>query len=313
MASRTLHSRAFTIVEMLVVISIIGVLIGLLVPSLTGIQKRSKKAREVNNIKQLGYAWALYAQDNADATIPAYLDDDPLNGTTILEEWDVVYQYPDNTVIPEDIAAPWTWRLMPYVDFNHDLVHGHLQEANTDLLSQVDEADEVALEPAFGYNGYYVGGYYELETLGSQLVAQPRFKDVRHANDNERLFSLPVKAISQVRRPDELIAFCSSGIRDPGIRKPIASTDPGYFLVVPPYLAEVEQWRTIAGETVSIEVVRQAPVPVGRYTGQAALVYPDGHVDRQGPSSLTNPKQWINAADQDLFGTNNGQFLHTEN
>lgn len=313
MASRTHHSRAFTIVEMLVVVSIIGILIGLLVPSLTGIQKRSKKSKEINNIKQLGTAWALYAQDNADATIPAYLDDQPLNGTTILEEWDVVYQYPDNSVVPQDIAAPWTWRLMPYVDYNYDLVHGHLREPNVDVLSQIDKADEIALEPAFGYNGYYVGGYFELDTLGSQTVARPRFRDVQHANQTERLFSLAVKSISQVRRPDELIAFCSSGVRDPGVRKPISSTDPGYFLVVPPYLAENELWRTIPGETVSIEVLQQAPVPVGRYTGQAALVFPDGHVDRLGPSSLTNPKQWINAADQDQFGTNNGQFLHTEN
>src|ERR1041384_6801317 len=72
--SRRTSVSAFTIVELLVVIAIIGVLVGLVVPAISGVQKRSKKTAELNNIKHLGHAWALYANNNNDACLPGYLD-----------------------------------------------------------------------------------------------------------------------------------------------------------------------------------------------------------------------------------------------
>src|SRR5688572_29617165 len=65
---------AFTIVEILVVVGIMGVLLGILLPALGGAMRKSAKNTEVNSIRQVFYAWQLYATNNNDSALPGYLD-----------------------------------------------------------------------------------------------------------------------------------------------------------------------------------------------------------------------------------------------
>ena len=58
--------RAFTLVELLIVIAIIAILASILLPVLDKAKVRAEEANCINNQKQLSAAWVMYAGDNGD-------------------------------------------------------------------------------------------------------------------------------------------------------------------------------------------------------------------------------------------------------
>lgn len=57
-------NRAFTMVELLVVVAIIGVLAAIMVPVARNMINNGRAAKDVNNLRAIGAGFMLYAQDN---------------------------------------------------------------------------------------------------------------------------------------------------------------------------------------------------------------------------------------------------------
>jgi prepilin-type N-terminal cleavage/methylation domain-containing protein len=65
-------SRAFTMIELLMVIAVIAILATIAYPTYIGIQERAKATKDMNNLRQIGIATQLYMNDN-DGVLPGSL------------------------------------------------------------------------------------------------------------------------------------------------------------------------------------------------------------------------------------------------
>lgn len=124
--------RAFTLVELLVVITIIGMLVGMLMPAVQGARESGRVAICLNNLKQMGLAVA--AHEAQQKTLPT-------NGWYYMYVGDPHYGFGTHQ------PGGWIFNILPYADAAaiHDLaLNPTPNSSNADMLGQMKEGTALA-------------------------------------------------------------------------------------------------------------------------------------------------------------------------
>jgi len=299
-------TTGFTLVEILVVLVVISILIGLLYPALKGGMARAKETTELNAIKQVGAAWAMYSVSNLDRLMPGHIT------TEMQEYWDVAWAYPDETLIPPapfyqesdpNIAGSYPWRLLDRMNNRWETLIDY--KKRTWNAMQVNEhAEEIATIPAFGYNGYYLGGFWDTDSHFNK----PKLRYSQVLLQHGEVENVVARVASQITTPTNTVVFCSSFYGQEGKHLHLSDDTDGYHLAVPRILANIVQWEP---RNDGVEIFVETSPPLGRHNGMPAIFFADGHVDDVQIYDLANQQMWIPKA-RDMGNTPASDFSHSE-
>jgi prepilin-type N-terminal cleavage/methylation domain-containing protein len=296
----------FTLIEILVVLVVISILVGILVPAFSGGMARAKKTAELNAIKQVGAAWAMYSVSNLDRLLPGHIT------TPIQERWDVAWAYPNETLVPPapfyqdsdpNIAGPWPWRILDRMSYSWETLIDY-KKRTWNAMQVTDHGEEIATRPAFGYNGYYLGGFWDTDSH----FHQPKLRYAQVLLQHGEVENVVARVASQITTPTETVVFCSSFKAQPGEHRHLPEDIDGHYLAVPRILANVVQWEP---RDDGIEAFVETSPPLGRFNGLPAIFFADGHVDDVPIYDLADQKKWIPKA-KDMGNTPARDFSHSE-
>ena len=156
------NERAFTLVELLVVIGIIAVLIALLMPALSAAREQSKSVKCLSNLRSLGQATFMYAAQNG-----GYF---PISHNSLGDEWDF-------TRTPGGIVPGIVWA-------------GGGTNLAVQQCPSYDSRSTTVTDPYTGYNyntSYIGGGAGEVTPLGNPHV-RPAKMGLVHRSSEIALF-----------------------------------------------------------------------------------------------------------------------------
>jgi len=202
------HKAAFTLIELLVVIAVIAVLAAILFPVFAQARATARKAACASNLKQIGLAFTLYAQDYDEILVP---------------HWQNASGIPD-----------WKTLLDPYLK----------RGENRELFEKDYRAElSIWVDPGKIGNPNRAGYGHNWALLGGGWFSTGTPAGTKFASGRAIPWSLPLAAVS---RPSETIevACCTAYAGDPNA----LDTPAGYDAIYPPeYARSGYPWGFISG------------------------------------------------------------------
>ena len=110
--SRSRDTRGFTLVELLTVVATIATLAALLLPVLGKAKNKAHRTNCMSNLRNLGFAWVMYAQDNNSRLVESY----PVDNEDVWVQGDVSRedQALDTSLIKKGKLYPYNQNLAIY-------------------------------------------------------------------------------------------------------------------------------------------------------------------------------------------------------
>jgi len=257
--SRCSGHHAFTLVEILAVLVVLGVLIGLTTPVLGRARKAGEQAAETAAAKNLITAYLAAATDHQGALLRGYEEDGQANRA-------------DGSSFPagSSEANRWPWRLAPYLNYQMEgSVLVNERAASVDPLNP-GHSYLVSASPSLGMNSYFVGGHQN---------GQPAL--------NYSTNGVCVTRSAQAQKPSWLIVFASARGLDPARGKNVD----GYYYVTAPNSSP--RWPSQYDPNASARAFGQ--VRMG-YSGKAVTAQMDGSVSLLSFQDLKDMRRWANGA-----------------
>lgn len=193
--------RAFTLIEVLVVIAVIALLLSLLVPALASAKSSARTVVCSSNLRSLNTAWTLYANDFADRAMPlAYTSAQDVGPGGIARYW---WGSHGTSTVPPEFERGF---IFPYLDAS--LAATSVFECPAQPWGTFQPQGPGARWPTstYGYNGYYLSP-----------SRTPGYAAISHR---------PWRRISEVQSPSNVFVFADTLIRQGQFLKNCALLDP---------------------------------------------------------------------------------------
>lgn len=288
-------NRGFTLIEMLVVISVIALLLSIALPTLAKARRSGAQVRELAALKQVGLAYTVYAQDNRGALLPGFL---PLEWVTPGASASIEFKVFSNDIgggsrLYGSSARRWPWRLAPYFNYSREalVVDRRLRAEFNALPDRPDLRTgfqwAFANSPSFGMNSTWVGGDYRRGGFYQPALT--------------RWGKYYVTTLDEPKFADRLLIFATSRGDHPITESPVI---PGRHRIEGPWLSSREigqvptftPWEAPPGPFNA----SRSPSTYGhvdfRHGGKAAIVAFDGHVELASVDELRDMRRWCNLA-----------------
>ncbi len=199
-------SRAFTLLELILVIAIIAILLSLVLVAMSGVKEAGSRTESANALRHIMRGYITYSGDHKGKLMPGYIAPTDI-GTGPNQLNIVARDFDGNTLNAEDTGS-FVWRLMPYLDDEWKLLttdygapgveaaiaseiqNGRYGPGSESPPSQQGVPATVALglRPAFGLNSIYCGGdsyhggtatdFSPWNTASNKTIAATRMSEV---------------------------------------------------------------------------------------------------------------------------------------